>query len=46
MVKQNLIYKANETQKFENGKRVVDQKSTVEFDVLKYLDKHELKWYG
>lgn len=35
----------NETQKFENGKVVVDQKSTVEFDV-KVPDRHELNVYG
>jgi hypothetical protein len=35
----------NETQKFENGKVVLDQKSTVEFDV-KVPDRHELNVYG
>lgn len=35
----------NETQKFENGKVVVDQQSTVEFDV-KVPDRHELNVYG
>jgi hypothetical protein len=35
----------HETQKFENGKVVLDQKSTVEFDI-KVPDRHELNVYG
>ena len=42
---QNFDLQQNETQKFENGKVVLDQKSTVEFDV-KVPERHELNVYG
>ena len=42
---QKFNLQQNETQKFEDGKVVVDQKSTVEFDV-KVPDRHELNVYG
>ena len=42
---QKFDLQQNETQKFENGKVVLDQKSTVEFDV-KVPERHELNVYG
>ena len=42
---QKFNLQQNEIQKFENGKVVLDQKSTVEFDV-KVPDRHELNVYG
>ncbi len=41
MVKQKFDLQQMKHQKFENGKVVVDQRSTVEFDV-KVPDEHEL----
>lgn len=43
--KQQFDLQQNETQKFENGKVVLDQKSTVEFDI-KVPERHELNVYG
>ena len=43
--KQKFNLQQNETQKFENGKVVLDQKSTIEFDV-KVPNRHELNVYG
>ena len=43
--KQKFDLQQNETQKFENGKVVLDQKSTVEFDI-KVPERHELNVYG
>ena len=43
--KQKFDLQQNETQKFENGKVVLDQKSTVEFDI-KVPERHELDVYG
>lgn len=42
---QKFDLQENETQKFENGKVVLDQKSTVEFDI-KVPERHELNVYG
>ena len=42
---QKFDLQQNETQKFENGKVVLDQKSTVEFDI-KVPERHELNVYG
>lgn len=42
---QQFDLQQNETQKFENGKVVLDQKSTVEFDI-KVPERHELNVYG
>lgn len=43
--KQKFDLQQNETQKFEDGKVVLDQKSTVEFDI-KVPERHELNVYG
>lgn len=43
--KQKFDLQQNETQKFEGGKVVLDQKSTVEFDI-KVPERHELNVYG
>lgn len=43
--KQKFDLQQNETQKFENGKVVLNQKSTVEFDI-KVPERHELNVYG
>ena len=43
--KQKFDLQQNETQKFEDGKVVLDQKSTVEFDI-KVPERHELDVYG
>ena len=43
--KQKFDLHQNETQKFEDGKVVLDQKSTVEFDI-KVPERHELNVYG
>ena len=42
---QKFNLQQNETQKFEDGKVVLNQKSTVEFDV-KVPERHELNVYG
>lgn len=42
---QKFDLQENETQKLENGKVVLDQKSTVEFDI-KVPERHELNVYG
>ena len=42
---QKFNLQQNETQKFEDGKVVLNQKSTVEFDV-KVPERHELDVYG
>ena len=42
---QKFDLQENETQKFENGKVVLDQKSTVELDI-KVPERHELNVYG
>lgn len=42
---QKFDLQQNETQKFENGKVVLDQKSTVEFNI-KVPERHELNVYG
>lgn len=42
---QKFNLQQNETQKFEDGKVVLNQKSTIEFDV-KVPERHELNVYG
>ena len=42
---QKFNLQQNETQKFEDGKVVLNQKSTVEFDI-KVPERHELNVYG